>query len=85
MKAIVVKSPWEAQFASTSETVEVRNEAGALLGFFAPASLSGAALRARMYADYDAEEIKRRKQETDGSVTTAELLAQLAALEEKLG
>ncbi len=83
MTTIVVGSQVKADFASTRDTVEVRDEAGALLGFFAPVSKARADLVARAHAEYDPEEIRRRKQNTEGSVTTAELLARLAALEEK--
>ncbi len=82
MTAIVVGSSLKLEFASLSETVEVRDDSGNLLGFFAPASKSRAELLALAHADFDREEIARRKQNTAGAVTTAELLARLTALEE---
>jgi hypothetical protein len=61
--------------------VEVRDVAGAVLGFFAPASMQLARLYAQAAARIDPDEIKRRKESGGRTYTTQEVLDHLRSLE----
>jgi hypothetical protein len=62
------------------EVTQIRDESGKLIGTFTPARQEKTALYEYVAANFDPEEIKRRKNSKEPRLTTAEVLAHLESL-----
>ena len=81
MNAITVGLALHQTLESLEGLTEIRDADGNLLGYFSPAARDTAAVYSQAAAQFDPEEMKRRKESSEKGQTTAEVLAQLKSLE----
>lgn len=60
---------------------EIRDAAGGLIGYFSPATKAASAVYAQAAAEFDLDELQRRKQSREKGLTTQQVLAHLKSLE----
>jgi hypothetical protein len=82
MQSIVASGAMKESLRDAKTLVEVRDEQGAVIGFFAPVALEHAARYAEAAAAMDPMAAKRAAKEGGGK-TTAEVLDHLRSLESR--
>jgi hypothetical protein len=84
MSTVTADRALETQLAKLKGLTEVRNSEGSVLGHFLPAlSKEELKLYLKVLAEYDPEEIQRRKAVGGTGRTTQEVLARLQSLEKR--
>jgi hypothetical protein len=81
MISLVADEAMLAVLRHANEVAEIRDSAGAIIGFFAPVSLEHAHLYAKAAAQINPQEIQRRKDKQGKYYTTQEVLDHLKSLE----
>jgi hypothetical protein len=84
MATFTLDSALEGVFGKFDDVTQIRDTSGKLIGTFTPAKQQPkSALYEYVAANFDPEEIKRRKNSTEPRLTTPEVLAHLESLEPK--
>lgn len=81
MVAVTVDSKIRSQLADAASQIEIRDESGALLGYYTPAWLGSAEDYRRARESVDRAELERRKTSNEPCYSTAEVLEYLSSLE----
>jgi len=83
MNIVTADSTLQQSLDVFSGLTEIRDSQGRVIGYFSPATTDKvSAAYAQAAAQFDAEELKRRKQSGDKGLTTTEVLDQLKSLEQ---
>lgn len=78
--AVTVDSRIRSQLADAVSQIEVRDESGALLGYYTPAWLGTAEDYRRARESIDRAELERRKASNEPGISTSEVLEYLKSL-----
>jgi hypothetical protein len=70
----------KALLGTLEQAAEIRDDGGTLLGYYTPAKVEAERLRQKIRAEFDPEEIARRKASKERGLTTAEVLEYLRSL-----
>lgn len=81
MKSLTANDSMTAFLSKAQELTEIRDAQGKILGFFAPVALEHADRYALGAAQFNPQEIQRRKDQNLPGKSTAEVLAHLSSLE----
>jgi hypothetical protein len=80
MSSIVADEKMLSVLSGATGVTEIRDPRGKTIGFFAPAPLERADLRAKVAAHISPDELKRRKERNPPGRTTREVLEHLKSL-----
>jgi hypothetical protein len=80
MSSIVADEKMLSLLSRATGVTEIRDGHGKTVGFFAPAPLEGAELRAKVAAHINPDELRRRKENKSPGRTTREVLERLKTL-----
>lgn len=78
MNTFTVHPSVQQSLASLSGLTEVRDSAGAVIGYFSPASKQSSEACSQAAAHFDPEEMKRRKASNEQGSTTSQVLNRIA-------
>lgn len=81
MIKVTADSAMRDALGNFKQPVEIRDADGKLIGYFAPASRPDSQVYSQAAANFDPEEMKRRKHSGEAGCTTGELLERLRSSE----
>ena len=81
MNTLTVDTSLQQSLSSLPGLTEVRDSRGAILGYFSAASQKSPEAYVQAAAQFDCEEMKRRKQSNEKGRTTSEVLKRIEAME----
>lgn len=82
MSSLIVSGIFQEMLAKASEVTEIRDPAGALLGFFTPQTTVDTSLYQKARALFDVAEMKQRLRDEEGKGSSlADMMNRLKALE----
>jgi hypothetical protein len=80
MKVLTVNQDVLRLFQPATSLAEVRDAQGTIIGFFVPASVEHACEYAQAAAHFDPQELRRRRESSEKTFTTREVLEHLDSL-----
>ena len=81
MNTVTIDPSLQQSLAALPGLTEVRDSAGAVIGFFSPASKQLADAYAQAASHFDPEEMKRRKAANEPGISTSDVLNRIASQE----